>query len=119
VKIGGVTDPDNDPITITVTSIRQDEPVSPLGDGNACPDAEGVPGHAASVRAERSGTGDGRVYHIRFKAEDGAGGQCVGEVTVCVPHDRERDKGCVDQGALFDSTGPCEGKPRRDHGRHD
>ncbi|HEX6865561.1 MAG TPA: hypothetical protein VF414_22225, partial [Thermoanaerobaculia bacterium] len=54
------------------------------------------------VRAERSGQLDGRVYHLFFKAEDGRGGECEGEVTVCVPHD---NKGaCVDQGALHDST---------------
>ncbi|HZE89169.1 MAG TPA: hypothetical protein VE404_06455 [Verrucomicrobiae bacterium] len=125
VKIQGVTDADGDPISITVTSIRQDEPLGAAGNGNTCPDAftgAEAAGHAPSLRVERSGEGDGRVYHIRFNALDGEGGGCTGEVTVCVPHDRGRDgggRGCVDQGPRYDSTGPCEGKPKRGHdGRH-
>jgi hypothetical protein len=55
------------------------------------------------VRAERSWTGVGRVYHIMFTAEDGAGGSCTGEVLVTVPHDQS-GAAAVDQGALFDST---------------
>jgi len=116
VKVGGVTDADGDPITITVSSIRQDEPLNALGDGNTCPDSGGVGHDAASLRVERSGTADGRVYHIGFTADDGRGGRCTGEVAVCVPHDQGRHKTCVDQGSLFDSTGPCPGKPPHGHG---
>jgi hypothetical protein len=112
VKIVGPTDPDGDPITIRITSIHQDEPVSPIGDGNRCPDADGVGSPIAKLRAERSGGGDGRVYRIDFTADDGSGGTCAGTVTVCVPHDRAR-RSCVDQGPLFDSTGPCTVRPFR------
>ena len=59
------------------------------------------------MRAERSGAGDGRVYEVRFVADDGRGGQCRGAVRVCVPHDRGRGSTCVDEGPLVDSTGPC------------
>jgi hypothetical protein len=117
VRIGGVTDADNDPITITVNSIDQDEPLNALGDGNTCPDAGGAGGETAFLRVERSGASDGRVYHVDFTADDGRGGQCSGTVSVCVPHDQGKGKSCVDQGALFDSTGPCVGKPRRGNGR--
>ena len=62
----------------------------------------------ASVRVERAGTpklpGDGRVYHIGFAADDGEGGACQGNVTVCVPHDQRPGHACGDQGPLFDST---------------
>ncbi|MHC4963926.1 MAG: proprotein convertase P-domain-containing protein [Planctomycetota bacterium] len=102
VTIEGVTDVDDDPITITITGIFQDEPVDGLGDGNTCPDGDSV-GGVAMVRAERAGGADGRVYHIFFLAEDGEGGACEGSVTVCVPHDQAGD-GCVDQGPLYDST---------------
>lgn len=108
ISVTGVTDPDGDPFTITITGIRQDEPVNGLGDGNTCPDATGVGSSTASVRAERTGDpnmpGDGRVYHISFTASDGRGGTCTGEVTTCVPHDQRPGHVCVDEGPLFDST---------------
>jgi hypothetical protein len=108
VWVAGVTDPDGDPVAITITDIFQDEPLNRRGDGSTCPDAAGVGTDTASVRAERSGTkkvpGDGRVYHIGFMADDGNGEQCTGAVTVCVPHDQRRGHVCVDQGPLFDST---------------
>lgn len=112
LSITGVTDPDGDPITTTITGIRQDEPVNGLGDGNTCPDGSGIGTSTASVRAERTGDpnvpGDGRVYHISFRASDGRGGSCLGEVTTCVPHDQRPGHACVDEGALFDST-VCSG----------
>ena len=108
VSVVGVTDPDGDPVTITITGVAQDEPPEGLGDGNTCPDADGIGTDIAVVRAERSGTrrtpGDGRVYHIGFTADDGQGGMCAATVTVCVPHDRKPGRVCVDQGPLFDST---------------
>jgi len=108
VSVTGVTDPDGDPVTITITGIQQDEPVNALGDGDTCPDATGVGTSIASVRAERTGDpqvpGDGRVYHLAFSASDGRGGSCTGEVTMCVPHDQRPGHACIDEGALYDST---------------
>jgi VCBS repeat-containing protein len=57
VYILGVTDPDGDPITITINSIFQDERV---GFGASSPDGI-IAGHMFYVRAERDGSGDGRV----------------------------------------------------------
>jgi len=108
VTIDGVTDPDGDPLAITVTGITQDEPVDARGDGHTCPDAVGVGTSFASVRVERSGSSDGRVYHVDFRATDGHGGECTGSVSLCVPHDQGgRAQTCGDQGPLFDSTAPC------------
>jgi hypothetical protein len=108
VDIVGVTDPDGDPVSIVVKSIRQDEPVNTVGDGNTAPDASGVNTSTPKVRAERSGAphvpGDGRVYHIKFVATDPHGATCTGTVTVCVPHDQGPGIPCVDQGPLYDST---------------
>ncbi len=104
VTITGVTDSDNNPVVITVTSIRQDEPINGRGDGNTAPDGVGVGSSLVMVRAERSGRGDGRVYHVSFTADDGQGGQCTGEVAVCVPHDQRPGAVCGDQGPLYDST---------------
>ena len=108
ISIIGVTDPDGDAVAITITDIAQDEPLNTVGDGNTCPDGDGVGTSTALLRAERSGTpkvpGDGRVYHVSFVADDGNGGECAGTITVCVPHDQRPGHVCVDQGPLYDST---------------
>src|SRR5262249_49649612 len=112
VSVLNVTDPDGDPVVITVTGVTQDEPIAGAGDGNTCPDATGVGTPVASVRSERSGQGDGRVYHVAFTADDGRGGACTGEVLVCVRHDNGHGGSCGDGGPLVDSTAgapPCVG----------
>jgi hypothetical protein len=99
IMIEGVTDPNNDPVAITVLSVHQDEPLSSPGQ----PDASWIGTPQPRVRADRKADGDGRVYHLRFRGEDGFGGSCEGEVTVCVPPGEEG--GCGDGGARVDSTG--------------
>ena len=37
------------------------------------------------LRAERGGQLNGRVYQLRFRADDGQGGACMGTVSVSVP----------------------------------
>jgi hypothetical protein len=98
----GMTDPDGDPITITIDGIFQDEAVDAPGSGDTSPDGQGVGSSTAQVRAERVGDGNGRVYHIYFTADDGNGGTCSGEVLVGVSHDEESTS--VDDGPLYDST---------------
>jgi hypothetical protein len=106
ISILGVTDPDGDPINITVDAISQDEPVDTVVHGKFVPDGEGIGTSTARIRAKRSGSkkllGNGRVYHIFFTADDGQGGSCWGEVNVGVPHDRGKIP--VDDGAVYDST---------------
>jgi len=102
ITIEAVTDPNGDDITITIDSIFQDEEVSGKGSGNTSPDGTGVGTDTAQIRAEKSGKGDGRVYHIEFTASDGEL-TCSGVVTVGVPHD-QRGTDAVDQGPLYDST---------------
>jgi hypothetical protein len=116
IQILGVTDPDDDPFTITINKIYQDEPVDSRGDGSFAPDGAGIgrqgPGTAPPtvfLRAERQASGDGRVYHIFFTADDGIGGTCTphachGEVLVAVP--KNQNSTAVDGGALYDSTVP-------------
>lgn len=96
ISIMGVIDPDDDPVTISILEIFSDEPTaSDKGSGGAkhSPDAAGIGTDTASVRAERSGNGDGRVYIIVFEASDDQGGQCIGKVAVNVPHDQS-DETC-------------------------
>lgn len=104
IAVSGVTDPDHDPITLRVTAITQDEPVNGLGDGDTSPDGFGVGTSSARVRAERSGTANGRVYRISFTAEDGKGGSCTRAVGVGVPHDQGQGSTPIDDGQAYDST---------------
>ncbi|MBY0247959.1 MAG: hypothetical protein K2Q17_09845 [Nitrospiraceae bacterium] len=104
VSVQGVTDPNGDPITITITAITQDEPVNGLGDGDTAPDGFGVETSQAQLRSERSGTGNGRVYALSFKASDGKGGSCTGRVTVGVPHDQGQQSMPINDGQNYDST---------------
>lgn len=104
VGITGVTDPDNDQVTLTVTGVTQDEPVNGLGDGDTSPDAV-IQGNQVLLRAEQAGSDNGWVYRVIFSTSDGFGRSCTGTVTVCVPHD-PGGAGCVDDGQLYDSQQP-------------
>jgi hypothetical protein len=102
VAIVGVTDPDKDQVTLTVTGVRQDEPVNSVEDGDTSPDAV-LQGSSVLLRRERSGTGNGRVYHVHFTARDNFGGSCTGAVTACMPL-KSKPATCTDGGELYDST---------------
>jgi hypothetical protein len=110
VAIMGVTDPDEeDTVSINIDAITSDEPTaSDAGSGGAkhAPDASGVGTDTASVRAERSGNGDGRVYVIHFTASDDSEAQCQGSVMVKVTHDQSSDDcPAIDSGQEYDATG--------------
>jgi Putative Ig domain/REJ domain/PKD domain len=108
VHILGVVDPDQPPYnaTITINSVTQDEPTNGLGDGDTPVDAiithNPVNDDTLLLRAERSGRGNGRVYHVHFTASDPEG-SVSGTVTVAVPHDKKTDV-AGDGGSLYDST---------------
>lgn len=105
IDVLGVTDPDGDPVTITIDGISQDEPVNCPGDGDTAPDGGGVGTSAAWVRAERCGVdGNGRVYVIAFTASDGNGGTATGSLSVVVPCNQKKDCVVVDDGQDYDST---------------
>ncbi|MBI5931911.1 MAG: glycoside hydrolase family 16 protein [Chloroflexi bacterium] len=102
IDILGITDTDNDPFIITINSIFQDEPTNGNGDGDTAPDGFGLGSSAASVRAERAGNGNGRVYHIGYTATDPAGASCSGEVFVRVNHNKKSE--AIDDGPIYNST---------------
>ena len=52
------------------------------------------------LRAERAGTGDGRVYRIEFIASDDKE-SCTGAINVSVPH--SRNSKAVDSGQSVNS----------------
>jgi hypothetical protein len=101
IFVRGVTDPEGGFVSIVVTGVRQDEPLSRAG----TPDATGTGTEGVSIRADRAGGGDGRVYRLSFTATDPQGASCTGMVTVCVPHDQGQGRTCGDGGGLFSSGG--------------
>jgi uncharacterized repeat protein (TIGR01451 family) len=101
VTVTGATDPDGNPLTTTITHVTQDEPLNALGDGNTTPDAfPGPESDQAFIRAERSGTGDGRVYALHVTVTDGLGGECTGIADVSVPHDQSGAP-AIDSGQIY------------------
>jgi hypothetical protein len=90
VNVTGATDPEGDDIVTAVTGVTQDEPVNGLGDGDDSPDAVlGPASNQVRLRAERSGTGDGRVYRIAVTVTDEFGLSCSATLRVGVPHDQD------------------------------
>jgi hypothetical protein len=100
VGIIGVSDPGEN-VTITIDRVAQDEPTDGMGDGDTAVDAVINADGTVLLRAERSGDGNGRVYHVHFTASD-LDGSASGVVTVCVPDDGRNV--AIDGGELYDST---------------
>lgn len=67
-------------------SVASNEPINGLGDGDQTPDWTIVDNHHVKLRAERSGTGTGRIYTITITCTDQAGRSSSQAVTVNVPH---------------------------------
>jgi hypothetical protein len=103
VNIVGVTDPNDQTITFTFPVVTQDEPVNGLGDGDTSPDAA-ASGNQILLRAERAGTGNGRVYAVHFTATDEHGASCGGTVKVSVPHSKKDT--AVEGPQLYNSFAP-------------
>lgn len=74
--------------TWSVTGISSNEPVDGTGDGDTAPDWTIAGPHAATLRAERAGTGSGRTYTITITAKDAAGNAATATTTVSVPHNK-------------------------------
>jgi hypothetical protein len=105
IEILGLTDPTGGGLNVRIDRIFQDEPVDDGGAGSSAPDAVIGEGGTFEVRAERSGNGDGRFYHVFFHVVDSNRSACIGEITVIVPHDSGKKADApVDDGPLFDST---------------
>ena len=108
VGVLGLTDVDGDAVSVSITTIYQDEPTNTQGDGNTAIDGQGIGTATAQVRAERSGSprvpGNGRVYYINFTGTDANGGSCTGTVTVGVPHDQGQRRVPVADGPKYNSA---------------
>ena len=61
------------------------EPDNGLGDGDTANDIAITGAMTLNLRAERSGTGNGRTYTITVEAKDAAGNTTLRTTTVSVP----------------------------------
>jgi hypothetical protein len=86
----GVSASDNcDPApSCMIISVLSDEPENGKGDGNTSPDWEITGYLTVDLRAERSGSGNGRVYTIELECTDASNSSSVDTVEVYVPHDQ-------------------------------
>jgi hypothetical protein len=67
-------------------SVTSNEPDNGSGDGDRASDMEVVDAHHVRLRAERAGTGNGRVYTITIHAVDPSGNSSSKSLAVNVPH---------------------------------
>lgn len=83
--------------TLVLTSIVSNEPDNGLGDGDTPNDIQDADFGTADVtfklRAERSGTGNGRVYTVTYTATDASGNSVTVSATVSVPKSQKKGVG--------------------------
>jgi photosystem II stability/assembly factor-like uncharacterized protein len=76
---------DNCPGLNCVLTVSSNEPINGVDDGDTAPDWQVVDAHHVLLRAERSGSGTGRIYTITTTCTDASGNVVVKTSTVSVP----------------------------------
>jgi hypothetical protein len=74
-------------LDVELTGATSDEVADAEGDGSHEPDIVFGDARSVSLRAERQGGGNGRVYTLGFRARDDSGNVAEGTCSVAVPHD--------------------------------
>lgn len=69
-----------------IRDVTSNEPAQGLGDGDTAPDWVITGALGLTVRAERSGSGNGRVYTVALRCTDRSGNSAEKAATVSVPH---------------------------------
>ena len=87
-----VTDSCDAEPSVELVSINSNEPDDGLGDGSSSADIQqadvGTDDRELQLRANRSGTGSGRIYTATYRASDFSGHTTEASAEVLVPHDR-------------------------------
>lgn len=76
--------------TVELVSITSNEADEGLGDGDTANDIVILDDFHFQLRAERSGTGEGRIYTITYKVTDDCGNETFATVTVSVPKSQKK-----------------------------
>ena len=97
----GAVDLDGGAATIAYVTSDEPEDANGNGDGRTRDDMVIADGHTVELRAEREGTGNGRVYTIHFVVSDDAGNEAAAACRVDVPHDQGPHGGAVDDGPVW------------------
>ncbi|MBL7768320.1 MAG: family 10 glycosylhydrolase [Flavipsychrobacter sp.] len=90
------------PVTVSL-AVNSNEPVNGTGDGNTSPDWEILNNNLVKLRAERSGTGSGRIYTITVTATDAAGNESTASTEVRVPHSAAASTSSTEAAAMENS----------------
>ena len=74
--------------TLMLVSVTSNEADNGNGDGNTTNDIVIINDTTFKLRAERSGTGQGRIYTITYRATDASGNSAEATITITVPHNK-------------------------------
>ena len=103
--VTGVTDSCDGGLTtddVLVTSASSDEPEDANGDGSTLNDIViQVDCREVSLRKERQGGGNGRVYTLNLGVADASGNEGTNAYRVVVPHDQNSSPAAVDDGPSY------------------
>jgi hypothetical protein len=89
IAVTAIDNVDPGPIS-RIYAITSNEPVVGAGSGTTSFDWQITGQLTVDLRAERSGSGNGRLYTIHIECIDEAGNRSTGIVTVLVPHDQRQ-----------------------------
>ena len=93
-----------------VHQLTSDEAELAQGSGNTCDDMTiDTPPAGFSVRSERRGNADGRVYGIGVRVSDPSGNHAEASCEIDVPHDQSPGSVAIDSGCAFCVGADCGG----------
>lgn len=104
-QCAGVVDACDPGVDVRFTSATSDEPSDAQGDGSHQPDIVFDSSRLVSLRAERQGGSNGRVYTLGWQATDASGNVSQGTCSVMVPHD-ESGRPAIPDGPAYEVSAP-------------
>lgn len=72
-----------------IVKVSSNEPINGTVDSNTSLDWEIKGKLTLNLRAERSGTGNGRIYTVTVQCKDTAGNSVLRDIEILVPHNKK------------------------------